>query len=147
MADSQGVWGIDIGQAGLKAIRLKYADAADQVLAVAFDYVPHPKILSQPDAIPEELIAQALETFLSRNDIKGDRIAISVPGQTALTRFIQLPPVEASKIAEIVKYEAHLNRQFYQALHELEALQTKRMGGQAPLARLDVQVTNEEEEA
>ncbi len=38
----------------------------------------------------------------------------------------------------IVKYEAHLNRQFYQALHELEALQTRRMGGQAPLARLVV---------
>ncbi|MCH8829641.1 MAG: type IV pilus assembly protein PilM [Planctomycetes bacterium] len=106
MAESQGVWGIDIGQAGLKAIRLKYADAADQVLAVAFDYVPHPKILSQPDAIPDELIGQALDKFLSRNEVKGDRIAISVPGQTALTRFIQLPPVESSKIAEIVKYEA-----------------------------------------
>eukprot|EP00913_Durusdinium_trenchii_P035240 g32970.t1 len=87
-------------------MRLKYAEAADQVLAVAFDYVPHPKILSQPDAIPDELIAQAIEQFLSRNDVKGDRIAISVPGQTALTRFIQLPPVESSKVAEIVKYEA-----------------------------------------
>jgi len=106
MAETQGVWGIDIGQAGLKAIRLKYAEAADQVLAVAFDYVPHPKILSQPDAIPDELISQALEQFLSRNDVKGDKVCISVPGQTALTRFIQLPPVESGKVAEIVKYEA-----------------------------------------
>lgn len=106
MAESQAVWGIDIGQAGLKAVRLKYAEAAGQVLAVAFDYVPHPKILSQPDAIPDELINQALEKFLSRNDVKGDRVAISVPGQTALTRFIQLPPVESGKVAEIVKYEA-----------------------------------------
>ena len=106
MAETRGVWGIDIGQAGLKAIRLKYAEAADQVLAVAFDYVPHPKILSQPDAIPEELIAQALEKFLSRNDLKGDAVVISVPGQTALARFIQLPPVEASKVGDIVKYEA-----------------------------------------
>jgi type IV pilus assembly protein PilM len=106
MAEANGAWGIDIGQAGLKAIRLKYAEAAGQVLAVAFDYVPHPKILSQPDAIPDELIAQALERFLSRNDVKGDRVCISVPGQTALTRFIQLPPVESSKVAEIVKYEA-----------------------------------------
>ena len=106
MAETSAAWGIDIGQAGLKAIRLKYADAAGQVVAVAFDYIPHPKILSQPDAIPDELIAQALEKFLSRNDVKGDRICISVPGQTALTRFIQLPPVEASKVSEIVKYEA-----------------------------------------
>ncbi len=106
MAETQGVWGIDIGQAGLKAVRLRYAEAAHQALAVAFDYVPHPKILSQPDAIPEELIQQALETFLSRNDVRGDKVAISVPGQSTLVRFIQLPPVESSKVADIVRYEA-----------------------------------------
>ena len=106
MAENRSVWGIDIGQAGLKAIRLKYADSAKQVLAVAFDYIPHPKILSQPDAIPKDLIKQALETFLSRNDVKGDQVAISLPGSTALARFIQLPPVESSKVADVVKYEA-----------------------------------------
>lgn len=106
MADGQGAWGIDIGQAGLKAIRLRYSESAKQVLAVAFDYVPHAKILSQPDAIAEELIPQALETFFSRNDVKGDKLAISVPGQTSLAKFIKLPPVESSKVAEIVKYEA-----------------------------------------
>jgi type IV pilus assembly protein PilM len=106
MADNRGVWGIDIGQAGLKAIRLRYAEAAQQALAVAFDYVPHPKILSQPDAVPDELIAQALQTFLSRNDLKGDVVCISVPGQSALARFIQLPPVEQGKVHDIVKYEA-----------------------------------------
>ena len=106
MPEVQGVWGIDIGLAGLKAIRLVYTEAAKQVLATAFDYVPHPKILSQPDANPDELIAQALDTFLSRNKLQGDGVAIGVPGQTALARFIQLPPVEASKVGEIVKYEA-----------------------------------------
>ena len=106
MAENRAVWGIDIGQAGLKAIRLKYAESAKQVLAVAFDFIPHPKILSQPDAIPKDLIKQALATFLSRNDVKGDQIAISLPGSTALARFIQLPPVESSKVADVVKYEA-----------------------------------------
>ncbi|MBS0261278.1 MAG: type IV pilus assembly protein PilM, partial [Planctomycetes bacterium] len=106
MAETRGVWGIDIGLAGLKAIRLTYAEEAKQVLATAFDFVPHPKILSQPDANPEELIGQAIDTFLSRNKLEGDAIAISVPGQTALARFIQLPPVESSKVTEIVKYEA-----------------------------------------
>lgn len=106
MAETQSVWGIDIGQAGLKAIRLRYADAAGQVIAVAFDYIPHAKILSQPDAVPDELIQTAISTFLSRNETKGDLIAISVPGQSALTRFIQLPPVESSKVDEIVRYEA-----------------------------------------
>ena len=106
MAENRAVWGIDIGQAGLKAVRLKYAAQAEQALAVAYDYIPHPKILSQPDAIPRELIKQALDTFLSRNDITGDLVAISLPGHSALARFIQLPPVESSKVADVVKYEA-----------------------------------------
>ena len=46
---------------------------------------------------------------------------------------------EAGTLEKIVRYEAHLNRQLYQALHELEALQTRRLGGIAPLARVDVQ--------
>ena len=79
MPDKPGVWGIDIGQAGLKAMRLQYIESAEQVLTTAFDYVPHPKILSQPDAIPEELVPQALEKFLSRNDVKNDSVVISVP--------------------------------------------------------------------
>lgn len=107
MAEIKGAWGIDIGQSALKAIKLRHVDATDQVVAVAFDYIPYPKILSQPDAIPEELVPQAIETFLSRNDIKGDSIAISVPsGTSALVRFVQLPPVEASKLPDVVKYEA-----------------------------------------
>ena len=42
-------------------------------------------------------------------------------------------------LQKIARYEAHLSRGLYQAMHELEALQTKRTGGAAPLARLDVQ--------
>ena len=49
MAESQhGVWGIDLGQCALKAIRLEEIDG--EITATAFDYVEHPKILSQPDA-------------------------------------------------------------------------------------------------
>ncbi|MCA9041508.1 MAG: type IV pilus assembly protein PilM, partial [Planctomycetaceae bacterium] len=106
MASRRGAWGIEIGQAALKAIRLEYNENTEQVVATAFDYVPHPKILSQPDAIPEELIAQSIEKFLSRNKLNNDIIGISVPGQAALTRFVQLPPVDASKIKDIVQFEA-----------------------------------------
>jgi hypothetical protein len=41
-------------------------------------------------------------------------------------------------LEKIARYEAHLSRGLYKALHELEALQTRRTGGVAPLARLDV---------
>ena len=42
-------------------------------------------------------------------------------------------------LEKIQRYEAHLTRQFNQTLHELEALQARRLGGHVPLARLDVQ--------
>jgi hypothetical protein len=41
-------------------------------------------------------------------------------------------------LEKVSRYEAHLSRGLYKALHELEALQTRRLGGSAPLARLDV---------
>lgn len=42
-------------------------------------------------------------------------------------------------LQKVARYEAHLWRQLAQALHELEALQARRSGRGAPLARLDVQ--------
>jgi hypothetical protein len=41
-------------------------------------------------------------------------------------------------LEKVSRYEAHLSRQLYKALHELEALQARRQGGSSPLARLDV---------
>src|SRR5437763_12859053 len=99
-----GVWGIDIGQSALKALRLQNIEGV--VTATAFDYIEHPKILSQPDADPDQLTREALETFLKRNTIKGDLVAMSVAGQSGLARFVKLPPVEEKKISDIVRFEA-----------------------------------------
>ena len=52
------------------------------------------------------MIREALKQFLSRNSVRGDGVAISVSGQAGLARFIKLPPVEAKKIPDIVRYEA-----------------------------------------
>ncbi|HSQ56821.1 MAG TPA: type IV pilus assembly protein PilM, partial [Gemmata sp.] len=104
MAVTKGVWGIDIGQCALKAIRLEVLEG--KPTATAFDYIEHPKILSQPDADPDALIREALEKFLSRNQVKNDEVAIGIAGQSGLARFVKLPPVEEKKIAEIVKFEA-----------------------------------------
>ena len=101
-----GVWGIDIGQCALKALRCTYADDGETIYADAFDYIEYPKILSQPDVDANELVREALEQFLSRNEIKGDKVAMSVSGQAGLSRFFKPPPVDAKVIPDIVKYEA-----------------------------------------
>ena len=106
MAKIQPVWSLDIGQAAVKALKLIPGETPDQVFAEAFDFIEYPKILSQPDADPEQLVREALETFLERNDIKGCKVAIAVPGQAGLVKFIKLPPVEKKRIPDIVKFEA-----------------------------------------
>lgn len=98
------VWGLEIGQSALKALRC-YADG-DQIVADMFDFVEYPKILSQPEAEPEKLVADALQQFTSRNDLRGAKVAVSVPGQSGLAKFFKPPPVEVKKIPDIVKYEA-----------------------------------------
>ena len=106
MAKIQAVWAIDIGQAALKAIKLVPGETPEQAVAEAFDYIEYPKILSQPDADPDELVREALATFTDRNELKGCKVAISVPGQSGLVKFIKLPPVEKKRIPDIVKFEA-----------------------------------------
>ena len=45
---------------------------------------------------------------------------------------------ETSGIELITRYEAHISRQMHNALHELEAMQQRRNGASAPLARISV---------
>ncbi len=106
MARSDAVWGVDIGNAALKAIRCRPAEDPEQIEAIAFDYIEYPKLLTQPGADPVELINDALKQFQSRNSVRGDSVAIAVPGQNGLARFIKLPPVETKQIPQIVRYEA-----------------------------------------
>jgi type IV pilus assembly protein PilM len=109
MASANAVWGIDIGQCALKAIKLRPAEDG-KVEAVAFDVIEHPKILSQPDADRDELISSALEKFASRNDWQGDKFVVGVPGQQTFARFCKMPPIDlkkdAKKIHDLVRYEA-----------------------------------------
>ena len=53
-------------------------------------------------------------------------MAISVPGQSGLARFIKLPPVESKKIPDIVRYEARQQIPF--ALNDV-IWDYQRMGG------------------
>jgi hypothetical protein len=84
----------------------------------------------------EQLLEAATER--ARLDIISAKAAAErVEQQLArLSRERLLP--DDKTLEKVARYEAHLSRLFHKALHELEALQTRRSGGAAPLARLDV---------
>lgn len=83
------------------------------------------------------LLSAALEK--ARFDVrrKGAEVGKVAAERDRMHRERLLP--DAATLDKVMRYEAHLNRQLNQTLHELEALQARRQGGLAPLARVDVQ--------
>jgi hypothetical protein len=85
---------------------------------------------------PEELLEAATEK--ARLDVISAKQALERVEKDLerMSRERLLP--DEKTLEKVSRYEAHLSRGLYKALHELEALQVRRQGGAAPLARLDV---------
>ena len=104
MAQMKAAWGIEVGAAAVKAIRLERT--GDRVNVTDFAVVPHKKPLSTPDVDQDDMTRLSLGQFLSQKDLEGEQLVLSVPGHAAFARFAKLPPVEAKKVPDIVKFEA-----------------------------------------
>ena len=85
---------------------------------------------------PKELLEAATEK--ARLEVISAKLAVERVEKDLdrMTRERLLP--DERTLEKVSRYEAHLSRGLYKALHELEALQARRTGGTAPLARLDV---------
>jgi len=58
------------------------------------------------------LIVSTLRNVIREKNIKAKTVAFSVSGQSVFTRFVKLPPVDESKVAQIIQYEAQQNVPF-----------------------------------
>lgn len=98
------VWGLDIGQSALKAVKARRAGELVEVLA--FDHIEY-RAPASGGADSNAVIRDALQTFLGRNDVTNCEFIVSIAaGRSALIRFIKLPPVDRRKVPDIVRYEA-----------------------------------------
>ena len=91
---------------------------------------------------PEGLLEAATETaHLAACSAKAK--AEQTEGEIDVMRRERILPDDKT-LEKISRYEAHLSRQLYHALHELENLQKHRTTGEGvPLARLDVRGLSE----
>jgi hypothetical protein len=80
--------------------------------------------LFRPTRYETEMLSKSLENFANEPDPRGFVAARLIPGE-------QLGP-------KIMRYEAHLHREWLQTQHEYEAMQARRRGERTPLARLDI---------
>jgi hypothetical protein len=94
------------------------------------------KVAQATDEEPEELLEAAIRSAkwkAERSKLEAEKVEWDLRN---MARERLLP--DEKTLEKVARYEAHLSRGLYKALHELEALQARRTGGAAPLARLDV---------
>ncbi|MBS0188507.1 MAG: type IV pilus assembly protein PilM, partial [Planctomycetes bacterium] len=104
MPSSNICWGIEIGAAAIKAVKVE--NAGDRVNILDMAIIDHPRTLSTPGVDPADVLRVSLGTLVSQYDLSKAQIAISVPGHSSFARFAKLPPVEPKKVPDIVKFEA-----------------------------------------
>ena len=97
-------WGVEVGAGALKAVKL--VQDGEQVVVTDFAVIPHKRVLSTPEIDEKEAKRVALGALVSQHDLSKAAVSVSVPGHSAFARFAKLPPVEAKKIPDIVKFEA-----------------------------------------
>jgi hypothetical protein len=93
-------------------------------------------IASRAEEDPQKLLMSAVEDA-RRSVIRAKKAAGEMERDLKRMSRERLLPDEKT-LEKVARYEAHLSRGLYKAMHELEALQARRTGGAAPLARLDV---------
>ena len=76
-----------------------------------------------------DLLARALEEAYTRTSVKEFEVDRMEKALDRMSRERLLP--DDKTLEKTMRYEAHLSRQLYQTLHELEALQARRQGGVA----------------
>jgi hypothetical protein len=92
-------------------------------------------IAGATDEDPDELLEFATDAP-RRDVIRKEQAAEQVERDLERMGRERLLPDEKT-LEKVARYEAHLSRLLFKALHELEALQVRRAGA-APLGRLDV---------
>lgn len=100
----KAVWGIDVSKFAVKAVKVERVK--DHLEITGLDVIEHPVPTGQEPVDTDQLIKDAINQILARNQARNETLVFSMPGHATFNRFIKLPPVEAKRIPEIVRYEA-----------------------------------------
>ncbi len=112
-------WGLDLGAAGLKAVKLTADNNESHVILEECEAIEHKKVLSQAANEIEEgrILGETLKMFLDKHPLRGERIAVAVSGRLVLGRHLVLPPGDPKALARAVEFEAS-----HQIPHPLDQL-------------------------
>jgi Tfp pilus assembly PilM family ATPase len=101
-------WGIDLGPSGLKAVKLTWDESKQQGVIEAAALIEHAKSLTHAanEAEERKLTGDTLKAFLDSQDTKSAQVCVGMPGRLALSRPLEVPPIDAAKVPKFVEFEA-----------------------------------------
>ncbi|HZE96018.1 MAG TPA: type IV pilus assembly protein PilM, partial [Planctomycetota bacterium] len=97
---AKGVWGIDVSKSSIKVARLE-GDTLTHSGVFPYESAGTGEA-ADIDAQIKDTLTQIKATY----KISSEPVIFSLPSHSTFNRLIKLPPVEESKVPEIVKYEA-----------------------------------------
>ncbi len=104
LSGDKSVWGLEIGDGGIKAAKASFHDGKLIVEAIdRIDYSSqnHEITLDKPGRVED-----AIGIFKERNLIKkSDKITVSLSGKMILSRFFTLPPIKKSRVGDALNFE------------------------------------------
>jgi len=86
------------------------------------------------EATREAVMQKALQEVIAEKGIKAKNVNVCAPGFHVFSKFVKLPPVESSKVTQIIQYEAQQNVPFPLA----EVVWDYQILGSAPGGELEV---------
>src|SRR5271170_161007 len=101
---------IDFGAGSLKLAEFEIATDGSLVLKT---FVIKPLgVEGAQEATREKTILKVLQETLAEKNIKSKNVNVCAPGFHVFSKFVKLPPVDASKVTQIIQYEAQQNVPF-----------------------------------
>ena len=110
MLVSDKILALDIGAASVKVAEFQPSKTQGLRL-INFNYADL-GIDPEHEENRKALVISTVANVLKEKNIRATNVVFSVPGQAVFTRFVKLPPVDESKVVQIIQYEAQQNVPF-----------------------------------
>ncbi len=132
---SKGIVGLDVGSSTIKAIKLKklkdgYELIGAEIISIAADSVDE----IEPEA-RHSLYVNSIKKILKQKSIGASKIITSIPGDSAIIRYIKVPYMTDDELKKMIPYDAEQYIPLsmdqvvfdYQVLEEIEEENQKKM--------------------
>src|SRR5437867_2201285 len=109
MLNSKSFLAVDFGATNLKVAEFELNEAGGLLLRQYSFRALGPEAV---EAAREQAVVRALHELLTQGAFRSRTVNVCAPGFQTFSKFVKLPPVDTSKVTQIIQYEAQQNVPF-----------------------------------